>query len=237
MDRRPLPIDARALIAALTAREDGLVGTYLDLQAGTLLRLVDPAVTGRTNDAIEALLDRDPDRYAKVPLYAREYRLMTEFVDTVDDDDLARLLDVALAGRGAFRRFDAVLASRPGESARWDRYRDDALGRWAVAWLRSLGVEPVWDRPIPAEEPPSAPWLVQVALRGEARDTPTELVRVLRTASEAEATTTFLRLARELCEVSREPFRSAAFRGAQRIARSGVELRRDGPTVTIVVRR
>src|SRR5215510_8997604 len=127
MDRRTLRIDDRALLAALTARDEGLVGTYLDLEDGALLRLYDRAVVGRSNDPLEQRIDEEPDRYAKVPLYAREFRLMAEFVDSVEDDDLARLLDAALGGRNAFRRFDAVLDGWPTEQARWASFREDAL--------------------------------------------------------------------------------------------------------------
>ena len=133
MERRPLNVDAGALLAALTARDEGLVGTYVDLREGALLRLYDPAVVGRTNDALEARIDSDPDRYAKVPLFTRDFRLMAEFVDTVDDDDLARLLDTALSGRGAFRRFEAVLAGcRPiSAGGRPSGRTRSPAGRWA----------------------------------------------------------------------------------------------------------
>lgn len=236
MARRPVPVDAEALIAALTARDEGLVGTYLDLRDGSLLRLFDPAVVGRDNELVEQRIDADPDRYAKVPLYSREYRLMTEFVDTVEDDDLARLLDAALAGNSAFRRFDAVLDGWPAERGQWRAYREAALVRWAAGWLRSLNVEPQWDRRAP-EEPPQTPWLLQVALRGEVADADGEIVRILRTGSESEAQTTFLRLARELCELGQEPFRLRAYRKSTRIARGGLEIRRDGRVVIIALRR
>jgi hypothetical protein len=101
MERRPLNVDPVALLAALTARDEGLVGTYVDLEDGALLRLYDPAIVGRSNDDVEQRLDDEPHRYARVPLFSREYRLLTEFVDTVEDDDLARLLDAALGGREA----------------------------------------------------------------------------------------------------------------------------------------
>jgi hypothetical protein len=63
------------------------------------------------------------------------------------------------------------------------------------------------------------------------------LVRTLRTPSESQARTTFLRLARELCELAAEPFRLRAWRGRDRITRGAVEVRRDGTTVTLSIRR
>lgn len=246
MDRRRVPIDAASLLAALTARDEGLVGTYVDLTGGPMLRLLDPAVASaagtdadavrRANEAIEARIDADPDRYAKVPLYAREYRLMTEFVDTVEDDAIAHLLDAALAGPAAFRRFEAVLTRWPAERARWERFRTEALTRWAVTWLRAVGVEPAWDD-LPPEQPIEAPWIVRLAMLGDPDATDAELTRTVRAATEAEAQATFVRVARELCELAREPFDSRGLRNRALFVRLGVEVRREGTAVTVSVRR
>jgi hypothetical protein len=230
MDRRSLPIDARALIAALTARDEGLLGTYLDLETGALLLLHEGG-----EDPLEQRIDEEPDRYAKVPLYSREYRLMAEFVDSVDDDDLARLLDAALGGRNAFRRFDAVLEGSPDEARRWREFRENALARWAVAWLRSLGVEPAWDRPTPPPEPPQTPSLLAIAFRGAAGVTGEGLVRRYRAADEAEAAALFVRSCRELCELEREPFLTGSARRRTRFVRGAIEVRRDGLDVIVTL--
>ncbi|MEQ1570248.1 MAG: UPF0158 family protein [Myxococcota bacterium] len=233
MDRRPLPLDARSLLTALTARDEGLVGTYLDLERGELMRVFDAAVVGRSNDALEQRIDDDPDRYAKVPLYTREYRLMAEFVDSVEDDDLARQLDAALGGRNAFRRFDAVLDGWPVERARWTGYREDALARWAETWLRGLGFEPVWERPAAVAAPmPTTPSLVEILIRGA----PTPAGgRCWTAASEADAQAAFVRACRELCELEREPFPARLARRRPRFVRGAVEIRREGATVTVTL--
>lgn len=211
------------------------MGTYLDLQEGSLLRVYDPELVGRSNDAAEQRLDQEPDRYAKIPLYTREYRLMAEFIDEVDDD-LARLLDAALAGREAFRRFEAVLAGWPEEQRRWEAFREAALVRWVVSWLRSLGIEPRWDRP-PAsvqaselEEHP-VPWLLRLGLR-DGQDGP----RLVRCDSEAEAKSLFVRLVLELCELWREPVRTRQLRHQSRFVRGNIEVRREGRVVTLSLR-
>lgn len=227
--RRPLAVDRSSLLAALTTRDEGLLGTYVDLQTGGLLRLYDPAIVGRNNEDAESQLDADPDRYARVPLYAREYRLMTAFVDTVDDDDLARLLDSALAGRSAFRQFDRTLAAWPAERARWEQYRFDALERTAVGWLRSLDVEPLWASEV-TESEPEIPALVQLLLHGS----PVPRGRSLDVREESAAHLLFVRLCRELCETGQEPFRARHLRQAVRFVYGGVEVRRDGTTVTVV---
>ena len=68
MSRRRLHLpEGRALLAALTARDEGLVGTYLDLHEGGLLRVYDPELVGRSNEEargkhVEGLSGGDQDR-------------------------------------------------------------------------------------------------------------------------------------------------------------------------------
>jgi hypothetical protein len=221
--RRTLALEADVLLGALVARDEGLLATYLDLRDGSLVRLYDPMVTGRDNEALLSRIDAEPDRFAEVPRYTRHYRLMTEFVDTVDDDHLARLLDTALGGREAFRRFEAVLGAWPVERERWRLFREEALEAWAVAWLRSVGVEPDWGRGLPPEAPADVPLLLEVALRGG----------VIEAADEAEAASLLVRLARQLCELRCEPFRARSVRERGVFRRGGIEIRREGRTIRV----
>jgi hypothetical protein len=64
----------------------------------------------------EELPDReDPERWLHVECVGSHdgYRDMQDFISTVTDADRADRLSIALSGRGAFRRFKDVLASRP----------------------------------------------------------------------------------------------------------------------------
>lgn len=69
-----------------------------------------------------------------------DYNLMIEFAATVPDPHLCELLEVALDGRGAFRRFKDVLLRYPDERERWFEFRDSALHREIDAWLESVGL-------------------------------------------------------------------------------------------------
>lgn len=69
-----------------------------------------------------------------------EYNLMVEFVATVRDRHMRELLEVALDGRGAFRRFKNVLARYPEERDRWFEFRDEDLRRQIDAWLEEVGL-------------------------------------------------------------------------------------------------
>jgi len=69
-----------------------------------------------------------------------EYNLMVEFAATVRDQHLREMLEVALDGRGAFRRFKNVLARYPKERQRWFEFRDQDLRRRIDAWLEQVGL-------------------------------------------------------------------------------------------------
>lgn len=69
-----------------------------------------------------------------------EYNLMVEFAATVRDRHLREMLEVALDGRGAFRRFKNVLARYPEERQRWFAFRDEDLRRQIDAWLEAVGL-------------------------------------------------------------------------------------------------
>lgn len=226
---RLLAIDKPVLLAALVARDEGLLATYVDLHTGGLVRLFDPAVTGRANEGTWARIDGEPERYAELPRYTRQFRLMQDFVDLVEDDDLARLLDTALTGHEAFRRFEIVLAAWPHEQSKWVDYRHDALVRWGVAWLRSLGVEPPWAQGLALESAADVPELLDVALRSAGGSG----TRTVELESPAQAVQLFVRLARQLCELRREPFRARGVRQQHRFRRGGIEITRQECTITL----
>jgi len=69
-----------------------------------------------------------------------DYNLMVEFAATVRDRHLCEMLEVALNGRGAFRRFKDVLARYPDERERWFEFGDSDLRRRVDAWLESVGL-------------------------------------------------------------------------------------------------
>lgn len=71
-----------------------------------------------------------------------EYGWMAEFTATVSDARLRDRLEVALDGRGAFRRFKNVLRDFPAERERWFAFRDARLRAAAREWLETQGIEP-----------------------------------------------------------------------------------------------
>lgn len=63
------------------------------------------------------------------------YRDMADFVAEVPDRRAAELLDRAISGRGAFRRFKDTLFEFPDLREPWFRFRDARATRRAIDWL------------------------------------------------------------------------------------------------------
>jgi hypothetical protein len=95
--------------------------------------------------------DEDPDRWLYVECEGSRsgYRDMEWFIGTVSDPRRVELLDVAIRGRGAFRRFKDVLNRWPDEVDRWRAFSEDRQRGRARSWLAAAGY-----RPSPTQPPP-----------------------------------------------------------------------------------
>ena len=114
---------------------------YLDLDNGEILFLseyMDDEETRKLKDQIE----EDFDRYERIPKAESHegYEDMVDFIATVKDEHLAELLEVAINGKGAFRRFKDVLLNYPEERERWFQLKDDRTQERALEWLGDIGV-------------------------------------------------------------------------------------------------
>jgi hypothetical protein len=65
---------------------------------------------------------------------------MVDFIATVKDERLVELLEVAINGKGAFRRFKDVLLNYPEERERWFQFKDDRMEEKALEWLGDIDV-------------------------------------------------------------------------------------------------
>jgi hypothetical protein len=140
VDRKGLKVDLDELCSAMedTSYENEY---YLDLKTGEILFLseyMDDEETRKLRDQIE----EDFDRYERIPRAESHegYEDMEDFIATVKDAHLAELLEVAINGRGAFRRFKDVLLRYPEERERWFRFKDERMQERALKWLDDIGV-------------------------------------------------------------------------------------------------
>lgn len=156
---RQVPLDWVPLRIAmdwspLSARYD-----VLDLETGRVVTIFDDLIRhleGRSPRKLtawqeeelpltrEVLADR-AGRYVQIPVPEKDerYEAMLEFAGQPGiSDRLRRELYGALEGRGAFRRFRALLNRASRLEERWGHFEDDWLNRWIGNWLRSVGIDP-----------------------------------------------------------------------------------------------
>jgi Uncharacterised protein family (UPF0158) len=70
------------------------------------------------------------------------YHDMEDFIETVRDGQLQERLSDAIRGRGAFRRFNDVLARHDAERERWFAFRAERVRQRICDWLAEEGVAP-----------------------------------------------------------------------------------------------
>jgi len=114
---------------------------YLDLETGEILFLSEYMEDDEA-EKLREKIDDGPDRYERIPKAESHegYDDMQDFIATVKDERLSELLEVAINGKGAFRRFKDVLLNYPEERERWFQYRDDRTQERALEWLDDIDV-------------------------------------------------------------------------------------------------
>jgi hypothetical protein len=126
----------------LLADEDG-EGIESVLQAQTDLSDID-----RQQLLNAAKIEGDADnRYRMIPKQDSRYGYqdMQEYIWSLEDEHLRELLEVAIQGSGAFRRFKDVLSRYPEAQEIWFRFRDEREIRRMTDWLASQGIEPEFE--------------------------------------------------------------------------------------------
>ncbi|WP_432199063.1 UPF0158 family protein [Streptomyces sp. bgisy027] len=98
-------------------------------------------------DTEESWDEEEPEgteRWLHVPCEGSRdaYRDMEDFITTLDDQDLARFLGIAIQGPGAFRRFKDMLATSPAQLRRYWMFSAERQHGRARAWLADHGYRP-----------------------------------------------------------------------------------------------
>lgn len=153
MARRQVPIDWIDLEMAFISRMDEWA-CYLDLRTGKV-HVVSTSSGDMGDDVLgdeegalgEEAVDAGLTQGWLLPIEpvesSEEYEWMVEFTGSIGDSRLRELLQVALDGRGAFRRFKDVLAGWPKERARWFAFHDERLRNTMQEWLTAHDIEPM----------------------------------------------------------------------------------------------
>ncbi len=129
----PESVDLDELCAALDDHTPG-VTWWIDPSTGAIVSHLDAVGIPR------------PAGVRVRPTEAREsYRDMSQFVTAVHHRRAADLLDRAISGRGAFRRFKDTLFEFPELRDQWFRYRTARTRRRALNWLADQNLIPAAD--------------------------------------------------------------------------------------------
>jgi len=148
--RRRVPVNWGDLEMALTANSAEW-SCYLDLRTGEV-QMVPVDRFGDdddwpSEDELDAGLEADHLLPVEPLGSSVEYGWMAEFASSVGDARLRDRLEVALDGRGAFRRLKNVLLDFPAERERWFRFRDARVREAMLEWLAEEGIEPTTPPP------------------------------------------------------------------------------------------
>lgn len=114
---------------------------FLDLETGEILfvsEYTDDEESGKLKERIE----EDSELYERIPKAKSHegYQDMVDFIATVDNERLVELLEVAINGKGAFRRLKDVLLNYPEERERWFQFKDERMEERALEWLEDIDV-------------------------------------------------------------------------------------------------
>jgi hypothetical protein len=141
---KQLAIDLELTQMAFEDREgDGQ--WFLDRETGEVMRLGE-----FDEDELREQIAQNDERYIVIPYQGSEagHRDMADFISSLDDNRLSALLDVAIRGTGAFRRFKDVLQEHPQQRERWFAFQKECVLRRIRRWLESEDIEQITPKPV-----------------------------------------------------------------------------------------
>jgi Uncharacterised protein family (UPF0158) len=121
----------------------GLSGV-IDRETGELIPIGEDGDFQYPDEEDEEACDTFDKRYINVPHMGSHdsYEDMKDFIDTVTNETLQKLLCVAINGRGAFRRFKDVLLDYEIERRNWFDFSGNRALTRVAKWLESNGLTP-----------------------------------------------------------------------------------------------
>ncbi len=139
-----VPVDWAEFEGALENNSPELK-SYLNIVSGDVIRVFDGSDKGRE------IQPENSEEYMLIdPISSREqYHWMEEFIETVEEPSLRDKLNIAIDGKGAFRRFKDVLMGYPTERERWFTKRSTKLHAHMSEWIKVKHIKPAnippWD--------------------------------------------------------------------------------------------
>lgn len=88
------------------------------------------------------ILDETTDKYIQLPsrFDVHEYKIMENFCETIEDERNRRVVEIALRGSGAFRRFKDFIHEFD-LAEQWYKFRDEAVKEIVIEWCDDNDLE------------------------------------------------------------------------------------------------
>jgi len=138
MPKIVLPISLSDLVDAYDMSPSGPyyddVEQALNIKTGEIVFVSNSDYTG--HEIPPAEIEANPD-YIIIPRpnSRNGYQDMEAYIETVENDTLRQLLDVAIDGKGAFRRFKNVLRNYPDAQKAWFAFKKEQQSKIIQKWL------------------------------------------------------------------------------------------------------
>jgi len=115
---------------------------YLDTQTGEILPVSEFSDLDGGEETKE-LIDENPERFIMFPEQdsRRGYDDMVDFANSLNNKKLQDKLEIALKGRGAFRRFKDILLDYPEERASWFAFEEKQQRERFEEWFEDEEIE------------------------------------------------------------------------------------------------
>jgi hypothetical protein len=151
---KKLKVDIDELVFTMELSDEFDSATLFDMETGEIVSIPNELMSAVESDDEEVLQDlpdwekdlieiaenivRDEsERYVDIPRKPSHeaYDLMVEFAHSVTNSNLREKLEIALDGKGAFRRFKNVISGYPDEEKRWFAFKDKRMRERVIEWL------------------------------------------------------------------------------------------------------
>jgi hypothetical protein len=159
---KELKIDLEMIGMAMEDVNRDLIEYYLDTENGQVIVLSEEASRYVEDDeylnirdlpdwqkdeikVAEKILNDQTDRYVNIPEKPsyESYEVMVDFTEIVEDELLRDKLNIALDGKGAFRRFKNVLKNYPDYEKKWFAFKSSRMEEEVTDWLNAIGIIPL----------------------------------------------------------------------------------------------
>ncbi len=116
---------------------------FLEIDTGEIIFVSESFDTEEKNEKFYEKMDKEPGKYLTIPERgSREaYQQMLQFARRVGDKVLQEKLEIALDGKGAFRRFKNVLYGYPKQRQKWFDFCSKEIKKRIKEWLEENDLE------------------------------------------------------------------------------------------------